>query len=507
MTTYAQPGDIVHIHFSGHGAQAKTVYQGIKGDGGFDEALVTCDVCCGGRYLRDVEVAALLDDMVQKELVVTVVLDSCHSGGAVRGLGGKAGAYTRGTGNVDHSVLRNDWSAIARNLLDSTRLRYRDPCLQQTDRSWLPRPHGYQLLSMAQNWWSSVKDQFQDASSQQTGRSWLLEPHGYELLAACRLNELANEVQAVDGDGLWYGALTHCFLDALKSGGPGALTHAMLHRRIHAEVQLQFPFQTPIFVGNGKRIIFESTEGHHVPTIYVKSVNKTTVLLAAGRAHGILVESEYAMFPWDADDFSDPSGYPKVRITDVLEFESCAEISEDDPYSIRRVKPGYQAVPLQTPVETLRVKLVSIPNPFCGNQREKLDQLRLAMIRNGVMDLPVEPVSDDYGHYSTAAFHIGVDIYGRYILLDTFDQAIPTFPPSESPEELFQRLTHLAKYELIRSLRNLNTPEKLDKKFIFEVVNDGKEPGPVISSLALVTDIRFPKPMNQICLSTLQTGE
>jgi hypothetical protein len=324
------------------------------------------------------------------------------------------------------------------------------------------------------------------------------------LLAACHENGKAYE--SCYESGQWNGALTYHLLDSLKTGG-GNLTHGMIHRRIQAEIQLRFPSQTPIFVGNGKRIIFESTEGHHVPTISVRSVNKTTVLLAAGRAHGISVESEYAIFPWNADDVSDPSGYPKVRITDVLEFESWAEISGSNLYSIRRVKPGYQAVPLQTPVEKLRVKLVSISSPFCGNQREKLDLLRLAMIRGRVMDLPVEQVSDDYGHCSTAAFHIGVDIYGRYILMDIFEHAIPTFPPSESPEVLFQRLTHLAKYELIWSLRNLNTPEKLDRKFIFEVVNDGKEPGPVISSLAHFTDIRFPKHMNQICLSTLQMGE
>jgi hypothetical protein len=36
------------------------------------------------RYLRDLELAALLQKMVGKGLLVTVVLDSCHSGGATR---------------------------------------------------------------------------------------------------------------------------------------------------------------------------------------------------------------------------------------------------------------------------------------------------------------------------------------------------------------------------------------------------------------------------------------
>lgn len=196
----------------------------------------------------------------------------------------------------------------------------------------------------------------------------------------------------------------------------------MLHRKIQAEIQLRFPYQKPILVGNGRRIIFESTEGHHVPGISIKPVNKTTMILAAGRAHGMSVESEYAIYPWDADDFSDPSGYPKVRITDVSELESCAEISGDDYYSIQRVKPGYKAARLQTPVEKLRVKLVSISNPFNRNQREKLDELRLVMIRDDVLDLPVSE------HSAVAAFHIGMDNCGRYVLLDTFDHKIPIFP-------------------------------------------------------------------------------
>ena len=50
------------------------------------------------RYLRDVEMYYLLKAMVDKGLEVTVVLDSCHSGGATRGLGGAA---TRGIASID----------------------------------------------------------------------------------------------------------------------------------------------------------------------------------------------------------------------------------------------------------------------------------------------------------------------------------------------------------------------------------------------------------------------
>ncbi|MCL1470029.1 caspase family protein [Argonema antarcticum] len=85
LTAKAKPQDQVYIHYSGHGGRAKTIYENIKFSGGLDETLVPTDIGLpNSRYLRDLEFAKLLDEMVQKELVVTLVLDSCHSGGATR---------------------------------------------------------------------------------------------------------------------------------------------------------------------------------------------------------------------------------------------------------------------------------------------------------------------------------------------------------------------------------------------------------------------------------------
>lgn len=75
----AKKGDYVYIHFSGHGARATTVFPELK-DGGVDEALVPSDITRGGSYLRDLEMGILLQAMAGAGLVVTVVLDCCHSG-------------------------------------------------------------------------------------------------------------------------------------------------------------------------------------------------------------------------------------------------------------------------------------------------------------------------------------------------------------------------------------------------------------------------------------------
>lgn len=83
----AKEGDFIYIHFSGQGARATTVFPELK-DGGADAedgALVPSDITHGGNYLRDLDMGILLQAMVDAGLIVAVVLDCCHSGGAIRG--------------------------------------------------------------------------------------------------------------------------------------------------------------------------------------------------------------------------------------------------------------------------------------------------------------------------------------------------------------------------------------------------------------------------------------
>ncbi len=85
LTRRAKADDHVYIHFSGHGGRCPTLVPEVKGSVATDEALVPLDIGNPkARYVRDVEVARLLKEMTDKKLVVTVVFDCCHSGGATR---------------------------------------------------------------------------------------------------------------------------------------------------------------------------------------------------------------------------------------------------------------------------------------------------------------------------------------------------------------------------------------------------------------------------------------
>ena len=82
----AQAGDQVYIHYAGHGGRTTAAFPEIKGAEGLDEALVPYDIGNSeSRYLRDVELAALLQSIAGKGAFLTVALDSCHSGGATCG--------------------------------------------------------------------------------------------------------------------------------------------------------------------------------------------------------------------------------------------------------------------------------------------------------------------------------------------------------------------------------------------------------------------------------------
>ena len=84
-------GDTSLFYYAGHGSQVKNL--GSEEVDQFDETIVPVDVCEGARDIRDKEMARLYRAVVQKGVGLTVILDSCHSGGMSRGVwnaGGKS---------------------------------------------------------------------------------------------------------------------------------------------------------------------------------------------------------------------------------------------------------------------------------------------------------------------------------------------------------------------------------------------------------------------------------
>ncbi|KAG5821654.1 hypothetical protein H9Q74_008130 [Fusarium xylarioides] len=137
VTTSAERGDLVYVYYSGHGGRATTTFPQKKGVRGVDETLVPLDVNCGGRYVRDFEIAALIHKMIQqKGLHVTLIFDSCHSGGATKDQKPN-GMVARGSSNLNVQILPTDTSDLSEeDLIAACQAGAMDPSTSETS-FWL----------------------------------------------------------------------------------------------------------------------------------------------------------------------------------------------------------------------------------------------------------------------------------------------------------------------------------------------------------------------------------
>jgi hypothetical protein len=424
----ASPEDLVLFYFSGHGARAKTVYRKLKGENGYDEGLVPCDIRCGGRFLRDVTLAGELHRMAERQLFVTVVLDSCHSGGA-----------TRESDNFAYRGLEKRFESV----LDID-MRDQDNAFF-SDETFFPG--------------GVAKFEKPKARPEST---WLLEPGRYELLTSCRFDEKSLELK--DSAGNPQGALTLFLMTALESGGPSP-THGMLFRQLLAGMKSTGKLtgdsalkQTPVFAGNRKREFFgrdEAVDIHTIPVVTRNVSGKEYIYIQAGQAQGVTPDSEFLLYPWNATSFRKENATATVRVLKVKEFKSLVEFTGSVTLSVKELKSGCQAVLSKLHFDNkLKVKL-----NFSPTEKHYQSLLELLKQTSGL-----DQVSED----EVANYAVDVDKNGRLVLLDGSNQPIPNFPFSDNSESLIDRLIRLIKYERVRDLKSPSSAS-LDGKYIFEL--------------------------------------
>jgi hypothetical protein len=76
MTQYSKAGDVVFVHYSGHGG--KVVDTSGDEDDGFDETLIPVDFKTAGQIIDD-DVLKILVKPMRAGVHVTVLMDCCHS--------------------------------------------------------------------------------------------------------------------------------------------------------------------------------------------------------------------------------------------------------------------------------------------------------------------------------------------------------------------------------------------------------------------------------------------
>lgn len=419
ITAMAEAGDQLYIQYSGHGGRATTIYPDIKEATGADETLVPLDIGDENtRYLRDVELYYLIDQMVRKGLRVTVVFDSCHSGGATR----------------DAGKIRKR----GRSKIDTT-----------------PRPADSLVAPTA-----TLTAAWQNANAGNTraakpASGWLLEPKGYTFLAACRANESAFEYPFNGNES--NGALTYWMLDTLRQAGP-EFTYKMLHDRIVAKVHGQFEQQTPLLQGEGDIRVFGSDR---IPPVYAVALLEvdsggTRVRLNAGEVHGVTLATQFAIYPNGTTDFSAvDKRLAVVEVDQVDEVESWAKVTTQGAQGT--LDAGAQAILLQSSsLRTRRTIQLAIDDASIKAQVE----CAIETWGLGFVAVATGEESD---------FLLSIGQQQEYIIGDATGAPLPNLrraiavKEQDAAKKLVQRLVHLAKYYNVRELPppDLNGTEKL----------------------------------------------
>lgn len=412
----AQVGDQVYIHYSGHGGRTTTAYKDLKGSDGLDEALVPNDIGNSeARYVRDVELAYLLKEMVDNGLLVTVVLDSCHSGGATRGVGKGMPRTMSPDGYGFDKTPRPTSSDVA----------------------------SYNELVAA---WRGL---YGHTRAAKPASGWMAEPKGYTLLAACRANEYAYEDYFNGNEKS--GALTYWLIDSLRSSG-GSISYKMIHERILARIRSWAVEQTPQLQGEGDRAVFgsERISPHYAILVMQVDKDRKRIALNAGESHGLRVGDLLAVYPPSYPNLDSNEGRQALAsISEVIgDSDSWAIITEN--YGNTTVESGAQAVFLgSTDVRFQRTIGLALDDASL----KKTMKAAISKGGAGFIRLAGEEESID--------LQVALNDTGDfYEIWDRNGTEIPNLRPpirtseTNAAEKIADRLVHLAKYLNVQALQN-----------------------------------------------------
>ncbi|WP_413168037.1 caspase family protein [Capilliphycus salinus ALCB114379] len=469
LTAKAQPQDQVYIHYSGHGGRAKTIFEDIKGSGGNDEALVPCDIGQqNSQYLRDIEFAKLLEEMVNKELVITLVLDSCHSGGATREMSGDD--RIRGEGFIDKT----------------------------------PRPTNSlvaPLEELAQNWQNSTGN---NSRNMTVVNGLLPEPKGYTLIAACRDNEFAYE-DVFEGTER-NGALTYFLLKSLRDFGKEIAVEELFNR-ISNFVHNKFDRQTPMLMGEIERTFFggKAVTANRNTAVMDVDLTKNRVKLQMGEASGIKKGVCFDVFKFGTRNFQDSQNkIATVKVVEVGASDCWAEPTELHNEFIRRepipkleermIEIGSPAVCLSLDVKQVRVllpdSLPKFPDIDLLSLPTQIKEIKDTMRNNRYWIEFCSPEEPD----ENVDYFVSLNSEGEYWILDANKEPIKQilFPinidDAKSSEKLINRLIHMTIYQNYLNIDNEDAFSRLNGKLKVELVKSVKRQ-PVV----LNTDDKVPE--------------
>ena len=272
----ADSDSIVLFHYSGHGSQMRDAPEGDEPDR-YDETIVPHD---SGRRsdghpnqdITDDELNALLHKLTDKAPNVTLILDSCHSGSAIRGAG------------LARTVERDD----------------RPP--PQRERKFTTGARG--VIE---------------------GKSGLRPKNSrYALISGSAANQVSYELWM---NGQSHGALTWYLTDEIRQARPNA-TYRDIMDLVKARVTARYPMQHPQLEGPGEdQLVFSDKSLTPTPYVLATAAGGDAVTLAAGQVQGVTEGSIYEVYPPGTKSFdADIEPVAQIKVSDVDITNSTARI-------------------------------------------------------------------------------------------------------------------------------------------------------------------------------------
>ncbi|KAJ5726429.1 caspase [Penicillium malachiteum] len=410
VTSHAEPGDFVYIHYSGHGTRLTPCFDFSNQSTG-DLALVLLKGDQSPEmYLRGARLARFLKDMVDKKLIVTLVLDCCFSATVYRNGGPSVRYLPYDLATDSDSVSSSDFEI---SFID------RDTCSEK------------RTVSMRDN--------------------WLLEPDRYAILAACGPDENA---KGGSEKGLTYGALSYFLFRALSDHGLGR-THEEIYRHIRAMFWESSMAQHPVLYGNGYQGFFGPLKSH-CPVRSISIIKRERNLqLLTGKAHGIRDGDQFTVYPsrWTSGDGDKETSIAKVICAKAL----TSQLELIGPQC--NLQTGFIAVPLTCAC------LASFPINLAPNlpQREEwLAALKTRSLSTGTDQIPtLQVMLNNIDEYEI------LDNLGRKLV------NLPAMPRDQvNTSRMCDVLEHLTRFMMFKDLNNQVPKAAFRASFDIQIASD-----------------------------------
>ncbi|GAW15107.1 hypothetical protein ANO14919_045160 [Xylariales sp. No.14919] len=315
-----KPGDLVYIHYSGHGILRHKLEDLDLGDGDAitGTALALTDVAKGGAYLTSYQLGVWVRRLVEINKVrVNLTIDSCHSG--------------RGLRNNDDMVLRTSCD----NMEDKS----------MTKSDYEADNHAAEVEAGLPQINTGADQENSNERNANVKRSWLSSPTGCTVLTACQLDQTAGEARLRGGEK--NGILTHCMIDYLNRWpGIGTPTYTQIAQHVKFGITTNWPdrLQTPVLHGDSFYEFFGNQQHVERPAYLIRALEQPGSLnkifrVDVGAAQGVAVGAIYSVYPssWCLPPSADVTTVsqrhnetavmiPKIRIVKTFPFESDATL-------------------------------------------------------------------------------------------------------------------------------------------------------------------------------------